>query len=155
SALLLEALTALGMTELFGGGNAAAHDYFETGLGVATSVGDEASEAVLLSRLAIESVRRLDLEGALSAAGGGVGKARLVGDPFSLARSLDGLKLALLSIGDFAAFEPVIVELEGLLRDQDDPLFLTYALAEHAVASAATGAWALADELMEEAVDLA
>ena len=74
----------------------------QSGLRIAESLGDRASEADLLSRLAIIAANRLHLDEALRASLRAVTAARASADDRALAAALDGLKLAYLSLGDLA-----------------------------------------------------
>ena len=73
-------------------------------------------------------------------------------DEMAVARSLDGLKLAQLSVGDLDGFRATIAELEAILRRHDDLYFLQYALLEHGTEAAASGQWPESEQLFDEAV---
>ena len=99
----------------------------QSGLRIAESLGDRASEADLLSRLAIIAANRLHLDEALRASLRAVTAARASADDRALAAALDGLKLAYLSLGDLAGLAGVLAELTPLLRRLDDLFRLPWA----------------------------
>ena len=125
----------------------------EDGLTRAEATGDQAAQATLLGRLAIESVRGLQLDEALSRADRAVELARPTGDVGALVGALDGLKLAALSLGDLDRVAAAVTELEGLLRAEGIQFYLQHALAEHGVEAAARGRWAEAYRLSDEAIE--
>ncbi len=90
--------------------------HLESGLRIARSLGDRASEAHMLSRLAIIAANRLRLDAALDYGLRAVAAGRAAADDQALAAGLDGLKLVYLSLGDTGALADVIAELDPLLR---------------------------------------
>jgi tetratricopeptide (TPR) repeat protein len=99
----------------------------ESGLRIAESLGDRASEAQLLSRLAIIAANRLRLDAALDYAMRAVAAGRAAADDQALAAGLDGLKLVYLSLGDTSSLAGVIAELDPLLRRVGDLFRLQWA----------------------------
>jgi DNA-binding SARP family transcriptional activator len=94
--------------------------HLESGLRIAESLGDRASEAQLLSRLAIIAANQLRLDTALDYGLRSVAAGRAAADDQALAAGLDGLKLVYLSLGDTSGLATVIAELDPLLRRLGD-----------------------------------
>ena len=138
--LELDVLTELGFIEI-SGSNREEATRFQEGLDLAEQADDAASQATMLARLAIELVSRLELDEALSLGKRALDLARQTEDEMAVARSLDGLKLAQLSVGDLEGFRVTIAELEDILRRHDDLYFLQYALLEHGTEASASGRW--------------
>jgi DNA-binding SARP family transcriptional activator/tetratricopeptide (TPR) repeat protein len=101
--------------------------HLESGLRIAESLGDRASEAQLLSRLAIIAANRLRLDAALDYALRAVAAGRAAADDQALAAGLDGLKLVYLSLGDTSSLGGVIAELDPLLHRVGDLFRLQWA----------------------------
>jgi DNA-binding SARP family transcriptional activator/tetratricopeptide (TPR) repeat protein len=101
--------------------------HLESGLRIATSLGDRASEAQMLSRLAIIAANRLRLDAALDYGLRAVAAGRAAADDQALAAGLDGLKLVYLSLGDTCGLAGVIAELDPLLRRLGDLFRLQWA----------------------------
>src|SRR5262249_46863413 len=145
---------AVGIADLSGRASATGRGRFGDGLVVAERTGGGAGQATLLARMAIEWVRKLQLDRAQRDADKALGRARASGDALAVARALDGAKLVALSLGDLAGGAAMIEELEAILRPRGDNLFLVYALTEHGLAAAAGGDGDRADALFAEAVEL-
>ena len=79
-----------------------------SGLRIAGSLGDRASEADLLSQMAVASANRLRLADALEYGTRAVSAARASGDEQALAAGLDGLKIACLNVGDLGGLAWVL-----------------------------------------------
>ena len=126
----------------------------QSGLRIAESLGDRASEADLLSRLAIIAANRLHLDEALRASLRAVTAARASADDRALAAALDGLKLAYLSLGDLAGLAGVLAELTPLLRRLDDLFRLPWAEFEAGFLSVAAADWDGAAAAFETAVEV-
>ena len=101
--------------------------HLESGLRIAESLGDRASEARMLSRLAIIAANRLRLDAALDYGLRAVAAGRAAADDQALAAGLDGLKLVYLSLGDTRGLAAVIAELDPLLRRLGDLFRLQWA----------------------------
>jgi tetratricopeptide (TPR) repeat protein len=101
--------------------------HLESGLRIAESLGDRASEAQLLSRLAIIAANRLRLDAALDYGLRAVAAGRAAADDQALAAGLDGLKLVYLSLGDTSGLAAAIAELDPLLRRVGDLFRLQWA----------------------------
>jgi DNA-binding SARP family transcriptional activator len=126
----------------------------ENGLRIAESLGDRASEAHLLSHLAIIGANRLRLDTAADLGLRGVAAGRAAGDDHALAAGLDGLKSACLCLGDLAALTGVLAELIPLLRRLGDPFLLQWAEFENAFPAIAAADWGAAMAAMESAVEI-
>jgi DNA-binding SARP family transcriptional activator/tetratricopeptide (TPR) repeat protein len=126
----------------------------ENGLRIAESLGDRASEAHLLSHLAIIGANWLRLDTAADLGLRGVAAGRAAGDDHALAAGLDGLKSACLCLGDLAALTGVLAELIPLLRRLGDPFLLQWAEFENAFPAIAAADWGAAMAAMESAVEI-
>jgi DNA-binding SARP family transcriptional activator len=132
----------------------AARSYLETGLRIAMSLGDRASEADLLSRLAIIAGFRLRLDAALEYGRRAVTAGRASADEQALAAGLDGLKTACLHVGDAQGLAAVLAELKPLLRRQGDLTLLQWAEFESAFVFIAAADWDQAAAAMQTAIEV-
>ncbi len=135
-------------------GLAVATSYLETGLRIAMSLGDRASEADLLARLTVISGFRLRLDAALDYGRRAVAAGRASADEQALAAGLDGLKIACLNVGDADGLAAVLAELRPLLRRLDDLRRLQWAEFESAFLFIASADWDKAVATMEAAVEV-
>ena len=126
----------------------------ETGLRIAESLGDRASEADLLARLAITAANRIRLDAALDYGLRAVAAARLSADEQALAAGLDGLKIAYLNLGDARAFAAVLAELDPLLRRLGDLFRLQWAEFETAFLFIAAADWDKAEAAMQAGMEV-
>ena len=126
----------------------------ENGLRIAKSLGDRASEANMLSHLAIIAANRLRFDVALDQGLRGVAAGRAAADDHALATGLDGLKTVYLSLGDISALTGVLAELIPLLRRLRDPFLLQWAEFENALPAIAAADWTAAAAAMESAVEI-
>jgi DNA-binding SARP family transcriptional activator/tetratricopeptide (TPR) repeat protein len=124
----------------------------ESGLRIAESLGDRASEADLLARLAIVMASCLELETALGYGLRAVAAARASASPQALAAGLDGLKLAYLGLGDTRGLRRVIDELGPLARALGDQLRVQWVEFESAFLSVAAADWPAAEAAIEAAL---
>jgi len=113
----------------------------ESGLRIAESLGDRASEANMLSRLAVIAANRMHLDVAVDYGRRAVSAGRAAADDQALAAGLDGLKIAYLSLGDTGALADVLTELKPLLRRLGDLFLLPWAEFEGAFLSVARADW--------------
>jgi DNA-binding SARP family transcriptional activator/predicted ATPase len=125
----------------------------EHGLRIAESLGDRATEADLLGRLAIVAANRLRLDTALDYGLRAVAAARLSADEHALAAGLDGLKIAYLSLGDVQGLAGVLAELDPLLHRLGDLFLLQWAQFESAFPFIASAEWDKASAAMETALE--
>ena len=126
----------------------------QSGLRIAESLGDRASEANMLSRLAIIAGNRLRLDAALHYGLRAVAAGRAAADDQALAAGLDGLKFAYLSVGDTSALANVLAELGPLLRRLGDLFRLQWAEFEGAFLSIAAAEWDRAAAAIQAAVEV-
>jgi DNA-binding SARP family transcriptional activator/tetratricopeptide (TPR) repeat protein len=126
----------------------------ESGLRIAESLGDRASEAHMLNRLAIIAANRLRLDAGVSHGLRAVAAGRAAGDDQALAAGLDGLKFAYLSLGDTHALAGVLVELKPLLRRLSDLFRLPWAEFEGALLAIAVADWDRALAAIGTAIEL-
>jgi DNA-binding SARP family transcriptional activator len=126
----------------------------EDGLHIATSLGDRASEANMLSRLAIIAANRLRLDAALDHGLRGVTAGRAAADDHALAAGLDGLKTVYLNLGDISALTRVLAELIPLLRRLREPFLMQWAEFESTFPAIAAADWAAAAAAMESAIQV-
>ena len=135
-------------------GLAVATSYAETGLRIAMSLGDRASEADLLARLAIIAGFRLRLDEALEYGRRAVAVGRAAADERALAAGLDALKIACLHVGDAQGLAAVLAELKPLLRRLDDLGRLQWAEFETAFVFIASADWDQAKAAMQTALEV-
>jgi DNA-binding SARP family transcriptional activator/tetratricopeptide (TPR) repeat protein len=126
----------------------------ESGLRIAESLGDRASEADLLARLAVIAANRLQLDLAVDYGQRAVAAARASADEQALAAGLDGLKFAYLSLGDLRGLGVVLAELDPLLRRLGDLFRLHWAVFESAFVFIASAEWDKAMATIETAMEL-
>jgi tetratricopeptide (TPR) repeat protein len=122
----------------------------QSGLRIAESLGDRASEAVMLNRLAVIEANRLRLDAAVGYGRRGVAAGRAAADDHALAAGLDGLKIAYLSLGDIGA----LAELKPLLRRQGDLFLRPWAEFEGGFLAIAAADWDQADAAIARAIEL-
>ena len=126
----------------------------ENGLRIAESLGDRASEANMLSQLAILAANRLRLDEALDRGLRGMAAGRMAADDHSLASGLDGLKTVYLSLGDIGALTGVLAELIPLLRRLRDPYLFQWAEFDNAFPAIAAADWTAAAAAMKSAIEV-
>jgi tetratricopeptide (TPR) repeat protein len=126
----------------------------ESGLRIAESLGDRASEAKFLSRLGVIAANRLQLDAALGYGLRAVAAGRAGADDQALADGLDGLKNACLSLGDTRALADVLAELTPLLRRRGDLFLLQWAEFEGAFLAVAAADWDRATAAIETAIEV-
>jgi DNA-binding SARP family transcriptional activator len=124
----------------------------ENGLRIAESLGDRASEANMLSQLAILAANRLRLDEALDRGLRGMAAGRMTADDHALASGLDGLKTVYLSLGDIGALTGVLAELIPLLRRLRDPFLIQWAEFDNAFPAIAAADWTAAAAAMKSAI---
>lgn len=124
------------------------------GLRIAESLSDRASEADLLSRLAIIATHRLRLDDALDLGVRAAAAGRAAADDKALALGLDGLKTAYLCRGDAGSLAGVLTELTPLLRRRGDLFRLQWAEFEWAFPAIAAADWDRAVTAIETAIEV-
>ena len=128
--------------------------HLERGLRIAESLGDRASEANMLSRLAIIAANQLRLDVALDYGLRGVAAGRAAADDRALAAGLDGLKTVYLNLGDTGALTDVLAELNPLLRRRGDLFLQQWAEFEGAFLSVAAADLEQATAAVKTAIKL-
>jgi len=128
--------------------------HLERGLRIAESLGDRASEANMLSRLAIIAANQLRLDVALDYGLRGVAAGRAAADDRALSAGLDGLKTVYLNLGDTRALTDVLAELIPLLRRRGDLFLLPWAEFEGAFPAVAAADLDRATAAVETAIKL-
>jgi DNA-binding SARP family transcriptional activator len=126
----------------------------ENGLRIAESLGDRASEANMLSQLAVLAANRLCLDEALDRGLRGMAAGRMAADDHALASGLDGLKTVYLSLGDIGALTGVLAELIPLLRRLRDPYLFQWAEFDNAFPAIAAADWTAAAVAMKSAIEI-
>ena len=125
-----------------------------SGLRIAESLGDRATEADLLARLAIVAANRLRLDSALDYGLRAVAAGRASADEHALAAGLDGLKIAYLSLGDARGLAAVLAELNPLLRRLGELFLLQWAEFEAAYLFIAAADWNQAAAAMRAGLEV-
>jgi DNA-binding SARP family transcriptional activator len=123
------------------------------GLQIAVSLADRATEAALLSRLAVIATNRLKFDPALDLGLRAVAAARAAEDEQALAIGLDGLKTAYFCLGNAQGMSNVLAELDPLLRRLGDLFRLQWAEFESAFLAFATADWDAADARIQTAIE--
>jgi len=126
----------------------------ESGLRIAVSLGDRASEANMLSRLAVIAANRLQLGAALDYGRRAAAAGRAAADDQALTSGLDGLKIAYLSLGQTRPLAETLGELIPLLRRRGDLFLLQWAEFEGAFLAIAAAEWERAAAAIETAIEL-
>ena len=125
----------------------------ERGLQIAESLGDRASEADLLCRLAIVAANRLDYNRALDYGLRGLAAGRASGDERALAAGLDGLKTVYVGLGDVPALSAVLAELGPLVRRLGDLYRLQWVEFESAFVCVAAADWDGAGQAIQAGIE--
>ncbi len=126
----------------------------ENGLRIALALGDRATEADMLARLAIIAANRLRFGAAMEYGQRAVTAGRASTDEQALAVGLDGLKIACLNIGDAQGLAAVLAELTPLLHRQGDLFRLQWAEFESAFVFIAAADWDQAAAAMQTAIEV-
>ena len=123
-------------------------------LAIARRLGDDATAAEVLARLAILWCNRLDFPTGREYALAAVESARRSGDPAALRQGLDGLKTTYAYVGDLAGLTEVAAELGPLARRAGDLRLLQWLVFEESFVPLAAGDWDHATAVVEEALSL-
>jgi tetratricopeptide (TPR) repeat protein len=126
--------------------------YLNQGERLAEALGEHASQADLLARLAILASNRLQFDDGVDYGRRAVVVARMSGEDHALAGALDGLKTAYAYLGEIADLEPVLAELLPLLRRRGDLWRLQWATFESAMPALACADWNVAVERIDDAI---
>jgi len=123
-------------------------------LAIAESLGDRAAEAVLLARLAINTVNRLQFTQGLTLGRRAAAAGRASGQDQAMANGLNGLKAAYAYLGDPTPLTKVIAELQPLQRRLGDLAGLEWSVFESAFPLIAVGNWDEARAFIVEAIEI-
>ncbi len=124
------------------------------GLAIAESLGDRATEAAILGRLAVFASNRLRFDEALRLAGRAVAAGRASGSDRALAHGLDAQKNVYAFLGEPEPLRRLVDELRPLLSPLGDLEYLSWVVFEAAIPAIAAADWAQAQERIREAVTL-
>ncbi|WP_426244494.1 ATP-binding protein [Nocardioides sp. LHG3406-4] len=126
----------------------------ETGLRLASGLGDRRAESDFSGRLAILEASELRFGAALQRARHNLVRCRAASSEDALVLALDGLKTVLAHLGAAVELAEVVDELEPLLRRRQATWLLQWTVFESSYVPAAAGDWSAAAERVEEAVEL-
>jgi DNA-binding SARP family transcriptional activator len=155
-ALEISVLRGLGGDLLVGLGRPSAEclPFLEDALALAQESGDPSAEARVLSRLAVVATNRLKFTDAYRYARQAVKQARKFGDEQDLGFALDGLKNAAAYSGNIEVLQPVLYELESLLRRQGNLWYLQWTVFESSFIPLARAEWQQAVDRIEAALEI-
>jgi DNA-binding SARP family transcriptional activator/tetratricopeptide (TPR) repeat protein len=122
-------------------------------LRLAATLGDRAMESDVLGWLAVLSSNALRFDEAVDYGRLAVDAGRASGDDEALMVALDGRKTSLAYLGEIAELEPVLAELEPLVRRLGDPNRLHWVIFESGFPALAAGDWSTAAERFETALE--
>lgn len=126
--------------------------YVETGLRLATELGDRVAVADFSARLAVLQSSRLQFDQAFRHARLAVRAGRASGDDAALAGGLDGLKNVYAYLGDVGPLAEVLDELTPLVRRSANAWLLQWCVFESSFAAMAIGDVASARARVDEAI---
>jgi DNA-binding SARP family transcriptional activator len=129
-------------------------DRAEEGLRIAEALGDRATQADLLGRLAVLAASRLRFADAVELGNRALRAARMAGSEVALAWGLDGLKTGYAYLGRSAEIDAIVAELEPLLRRQGDLRLLPWTVFEAAFVPFGNADWDAVERRMAEALEL-
>jgi tetratricopeptide (TPR) repeat protein len=155
-ALEISVLRGLGGDILVGLGRPSAEciPFLEDALALAEEAGDPSAEASVLSRLAVIATNKLNFTDAYRYARRAVEQARSLNDERGLGFALDGLKTAAAYSGNLGVLQPVLYELESILRRQGNLWYLQWAVFESSFIPLAKGEWQAASDRIEAALEI-
>lgn len=128
--------------------------FVETGLRIATELGDRVAEADFSARLAVLHSSRLRFDEALPYAQRAVAAARVAKDDRALAVGLDGLKTVHSYLGDVGPLRVVLDELDPLLRRIGNTWLLQRCVFESSFTALAVGDVDTARRRIDDALEL-
>ena len=155
-ALEISVLRGLGGDILVGLGRPSADciPFLEDALALAEEADDPSAEASVLSRLAVIATNKLKFTDAYRYAHRAVEQARKLNDERSLGFALDGLKTAAAYSGNIELLQPVLFELEPILRRQGLIWHLQWTVFESSFIPLARGLWQSASDRIETALEI-
>jgi tetratricopeptide (TPR) repeat protein len=155
-ALETSVLRGLGGDILVGLGRPSAEciPFLEDALALAEGADDPSAEASVLSRLAVIATNRLKFTDAYRYARRAVDRARTMNDERSLGFALDGLKTAAAYSGNLEVLQPVLYELEPILRRQGLLWHLQWTVFESSFILLARAQWQPASDRIEAALEI-
>ena len=128
--------------------------HLETGLALASRLGDRGAEADFTTRLIVLEASHLRLAAALVRAEASLARARDSASDEAVPLALDGLKSVLAYLGDAERLEEVVTELVPLLRLRSSSWLLQWAVFESSFVAAAAGDWPTARARVGEALEV-
>jgi DNA-binding SARP family transcriptional activator/tetratricopeptide (TPR) repeat protein len=128
--------------------------YIETGLEIATELGDRKAVADFSGRLAVLHSSRLRFDEALRYAERAVAAGRASRDDRALAVGLDGLKAVHSYLGDVEPLRVVLDELDPLLRRIDDMWLLQWCVFESSYLAFADGDVETARQRIDSSIEV-
>ena len=128
--------------------------YLEDALALAGETADPSAEASVLSRLAVIATNKLKFTDAYHYARRAVEQARQLNDERGLGFALDGLKTAAAYSGNIEVLQPVLFELEPILRRQGLMWHLQWTVFESSFIPLARAQWQEANDRIETALEI-
>ena len=155
-ALEISVLRGLGGDILVGLGRPSAEciPFLEDALALAEEAGDPSSEASVLTRLAVIATNKLKFTDAYRHARRAVEQARTLNDERGLGFALDGLKTTAAYSGNIEVLQPVLYELEPILRRQGLIWHLQWTVLESSFIPLARAQWEQASDRIETALEI-
>jgi DNA-binding SARP family transcriptional activator/tetratricopeptide (TPR) repeat protein len=155
-ALEMSVLRGLGGDILVGLGRPSAEciPFLEDALALAEGARDPSAEASVLSRLAVIATNKLKFTDAYRYARRAVEQARTLNDERSLGFALDGLKTAAAYSGNIEVLQPVLFELEPILRRLGLIWHLQWTVFESSFILLARAQWQPASDRIEAALEI-
>ena len=155
-ALEISVLRGLGGDILVGLGRPSAEciPFLKDALALAEEIADPSAEASVLSRLAVIATNKLKFTDAYRYARRAVEQARKLDDERSLGFALDGLKTAAAYSGNIEVLQPVLYELEPILRRQGLIWHLQWTVFESSFILLARAQWQPASDRIETALEI-
>jgi len=155
-ALEISVLRGLGGDMLVGLGRPSAEciPFLEDALALARETGDPSAEASVLSRLAVIATNKLKFTDAYKYARRAVEQARKLNDERGLGFALDGLKTAAAYSGNIEVLQPVLNELEPILRRQGLISHLQWTVFESSFIPLARAQWEPASDRIKTALEI-
>lgn len=126
--------------------------HLEAGLRLAGGLADRGMQADFLARQAVLMCNQLRFRAGVDFGERAVAVARMSGERQALAKALDGAKTSWAYLGDVAGLEPILAELEPLLRHAGDLWRLQWTVFESSFPFIAAASWQGASARIEAAL---